>query len=409
MVDSLMSVGRVRTGVVLILAGIATVGQAVEIEISAGNVSYPAGTTPISCLVNQGLDTTRRAVVLMSEKGDRVVAQRGWTSMSLLHWMLEAPLAAHETRRYEITQEVVDDDEVQFVKCHAKDDDFEFTVDGKPALLYNAGTKSCPMKGFKACKRSGFIHPLYAPDGAVVSDDFPPEHPHQHGIMMAWVDSEFQGETVDFWNSMKNQGIVEHAETIGSVNGPVYGELSVRLRHSQVLPSGVKQPVLDELWFVRVYRSKGPRMFEILSTMTCATDKPLHLRKYHYGGMAFRGAREWSFGKAEFLTSERLDRKQGNHTRPRWTAISGSVGGKTYTVCGIDATTNFRHPQPVRLHEDMPYFCWSPPVLGKFDITPEKPYASRYRFFVTKGSPDAEQFDTLQTTMATPLMAKVVE
>lgn len=404
-----MSVGRIAVSCLVLVCLIAGRLQAVQVEISAGDVSYPAGTTLVSCLVNKGLDTSHRAVVLVSDDGDRVIAQRDWTSASLLYWMLEAPLAAHETRRYEITQEFINNDEVQFVKCHSKDDDFEFLVDEKPVMLYNAGLKSCPVEGFEACKRSGFIHPLYAPDGAVVSDDFPPEHPHQHGLMFAWVDSEFNGDTVDFWNSMKNQGLVEHVEAYGSSNGPVYGELTVHLRHSQIGADDVKQPVLEEMWFLRVYHTANPRMIEVLSTFTCSTDKPLKLRKYHYGGMAFRGAREWSFGKADFLTSEGHDRMKGNHTRPLWTAISGQVGDKTYTVCGMDFPSNFRHPQPVRLHEDMPYFCWSPPVLGEFEIVPDKTYASRYRFFVLEGAPNPEQLDELQAVMATPLVAKMVE
>lgn len=409
MVDSPMSVGRIGVSCLILVTLFANSLLAVQVEISAGDVSYPAGTTLVTCLVNRGLDTSRRAVVLVSDNGQRIIAQRDWASASLLYWMLEAPLAAHETRRYEITQEVVDNDEVQYVKCHTNDDDFEFLVDDKPVMLYNAGLKSCPVEGFEACKRSGFIHPLYAPDGAVVSDDFPPEHPHQHGIMLAWVDSEFQGKTVDFWNSMKNQGIVEHVEVYGTTSGPVFGEMTLHIRHSQIIPPEEKQPVLEEMWFLRVYRSGNPHMIDILSTITCATDKPLKLRKYHYGGMAFRGAREWSFGKADFLTSEGLDRIKGNHTRPLWTAISGEVGDNTYTVCGIGFPSNFRHPQPVRLHEDMPYFCWSPPVLGEFEIKPGGPYVSHYRFYVLQGAPDAEQLDELQAATATPLVAKMVD
>ena len=383
--------------------------HAVQVEVTAGEIDYPAGTTLVSYLAPKGLDPTRRNVVLMSEEGERVVAQRDVTSLSLLHWLLEKPLAAGESRVYEITSEIADQSAVPLVKCHSKDDDYEFSIEGKPVLLYNAGVKACPVKGFEACRRSGFIHPVYAPDGAVVSDDFPPEHPHQHGIMCAWVDSEFQGKTVDFWNSMKNQGIIEHSRVNGSVNGPVYGELDVSLMHSQILDEGVKQPVLNELWFVRVYHSADPYMIDVQSMMACATDKPLHLKEYHYGGMAFRGAREWSFGKAAFLTNEGKDRESGNHTRPQWTAITGEVDGNTYTVCGVDFPTNFRHPQPVRLHPDMPYFCWSPSVLGEFEITPGQPYASRYRFFILKGKPDAEQLDKLQQSAAVPLVAKLVE
>jgi hypothetical protein len=243
----------------------------------------------------------------------------------------------------------------------------------------------------------------------VVSDDFPPEHPHQHGIMLAWVDAVFDGKTTDFWNSMKNQGVVEHVEVWGTLDGPVYGELDVHLRHSQKVRPGINQPVLDEGWRIRVLNSADPHIIDIQSTITCATTKPLHLNKYHYGGMAFRGAREWSFGKAEFLTSEGKDRESGNHTRPKWAAISGKVGEKNYTVVGVEFPTNFRYPQPVRLHPDMPYFCWSPMVLGEFDIPADWPYVSKYRFFVFEGAPEPEKIDALQAATVEPLMAKVAE
>ena len=44
-----------------------------------------------------------------------------------------------------------------------------------------------------------------------------------------------------------------------------------------------------------------------------------------------------------------------------------------------------RHPQPVRLHPDMPYFCFAPVVLGEMRIEPEKPLVSSYRFMTHDG------------------------
>jgi hypothetical protein len=47
--------------------------------------------------------------------------------------------------------------------------------------------------------------------------------------------------------------------------------------------------------------------------------------------------------------------------------------------------------------------------LGEFDITAEKPYVSKYRFFVFEGAPEPQVFDVLQANVAEPLVAKVVE
>ncbi len=35
-------------------------------------------------------------------------------------------------------------------------------------------------------KRADYIHPLYAPDGAVLTEDFPADHPHHRGVFWAW-------------------------------------------------------------------------------------------------------------------------------------------------------------------------------------------------------------------------------
>ena len=35
----------------------------------------------------------------------------------------------------------------------------------------------------------------------------PPDHMHQHGIFFANVSTEFEGKSVDFWNSYKHEGL----------------------------------------------------------------------------------------------------------------------------------------------------------------------------------------------------------
>jgi hypothetical protein len=35
-------------------------------------------------------------------------------------------------------------------------------------------------------ERSNYIHPLYSLNGNVITEDFPPDHPHHHGIFWSW-------------------------------------------------------------------------------------------------------------------------------------------------------------------------------------------------------------------------------
>jgi hypothetical protein len=96
----------------------------------------------------------------------------------------------------------------------------------------------------------------------------------------------------------------------------------------------------------------------------------------------------------DFLTSEGRHQYDGNHTRPRWVDLFGPIGGKPAGIAILCHPENFRAPQHVRLHPSKPYFCFSPMVDEAFEITPAKPFESRYRFVVHGGEPKADAIET---------------
>ena len=78
--------------------------------------------------------------------------------------------------------------------------------------------------------------------------------------------------------------------------------------------------------------------------------RQLKLPQYRYGGVGFRGNRDWN-GKDRtfFLTSEgETDRDKGNGTRGRWCLISGKVGDQSVGIAILCHPDNFRGPQPMR-------------------------------------------------------------
>lgn len=261
---------------------------------------------------------------------------------------------------------------------------------------YNAAFVPSPIDDAPWYGRSGFIHPVYSPKGRVVTGAFPEDHPHQHALMFAWTSATYEGQKVDFWNAQKKQGIVEHVETVKADTDAI----QVKLRHVITKTRGKPLPVLDETWTITRVEHATLNIFDLVSVQTCATDKPLTLRKHKYGGMCIRGPASWSNGDA-MLTSEGKDQTQGNHTRPNWVALFGRADMQGKAIgdwCGIAAMAhpdNFRSPQPVRLHEKMSYFCFAPMVAGEFQITPDKPYTSKFRFVAFDGKPDAKQLDAV--------------
>lgn len=269
----------------------------------------------------------------------------------------------------------------------------------KPIVTYNIDTIPSPFEKKPYYARSGHIHPVYTPSGKVVTGDFVPDHPHQHAIWFAWTNTQFDGRKIDFWNQQGQQGKIEHAEVLGKNTGDDFASFRVRLRHLDT--TGEKpQPVLNEIWTVRVFAVDGAYAFDLKSEQTCATDKPLHSKQYHYGGMGIRTPMAWNKPDGDFLTSEGKTRANGNHTRPRWVQVHGPVEGGTAGIVVMQHPENFRYPQPARLHPNFGYFSYSPMVLGDFAIKPGETYTSRYRYVVHDGPLDKKLVERLWRELA---------
>ena len=281
---------------------------------------------------------------------------------------------------------------------HAESGDKQLSLaDGdRQIMTYNAALVPSPIDDAPWYGRSGFIHPVYSPKGRVVTGAFPDDHPHQHALMFAWTSASYEGQKVDFWNSHKKQGKIEHVKTLHADDDTI----KTQLRHVIITGKHEGLTVLNETWTITRVEHETLNVFDLVSVQTCATDKPLKLRKYKYGGMCVRGPASWSNGDA-MLTSEGKNQSQGNHTRPNWVALFGRANMQGKAIgdwCGIAAMShpdNHHGPQPVRLHEEMSYFCFAPMVAGDFEIKPGKPYTSKFRFVAYDGKPDAKQLDAI--------------
>jgi hypothetical protein len=75
----------------------------------------------------------------------------------------------------------------------------ELTETGKPVYVYNYGMilkEGVPEDR----RRSSYLHPVYAPDGTVVTDDFPRDHYHHRGIFWTWPVVNIADEEYDLWS-----------------------------------------------------------------------------------------------------------------------------------------------------------------------------------------------------------------
>ncbi|MBI5768266.1 MAG: PmoA family protein [Verrucomicrobia bacterium] len=284
---------------------------------------------------------------------------------------------------------------------------------GQMLLEYRKDKEALPRADIDAkFKRAGYIHPLLTPGGKVVTGDYPSNHVHHHGVWSPWTKTGFQGRAPDFWNMQGGTGTVEFAGIDRVWSGPVHGGFISRQRMID-LKAPAPVAAIDEAWEVVAFavRSGGVTLniVDLTITQTCATSDPLKLPQYHYGGLGLRCRDEWN-GKTAMtlLTSEgETDRVKANAQRMRWCYLGGAIDGGSAGVAVFDHPANFRAPQPVRVHPDMPYLSVTPSQLGDWAIEPGKPYVARYRFVVADGAPDKALLEACWNGYAGPAQATV--
>jgi hypothetical protein len=412
--------------IALTQAAAAAPAPGVVIEVAAG--AQRRQNTLVIFPLPEALQSAR-ALTLTELGSDRAVESQVLDARGMppsVVWILSDPLPSGATRRYRLEPASAGAgagvSHRAAVTCIADGKHLRLQVGDRPVLRYSTALVE-PPPGIESCyRRSGQIHPVYTPSGRVVTDDFPPDHAHQHGVFFAWVNTTFEGRHLDFWNQKEETGRIAHVAVLGMAGGPVFGQFEVKLRHEDMTAPGGPRPVLDEVWTVRAYRVSDVFLVDFESRQTCAGTSPLVINEYHYGGMGLRGHRDWfdpsvkgnnapdpaRSGKSDFLTSEGKNRATGNHTRPSWVDLAGLADGQPAGVALLDHPGNFGFPQPVRLHPNKPYFCFAPMVLGRFEIAPGREYLSRYRFVVHDGMPDAGALERYWRDYAEPPGVSVV-
>ncbi|TWT69151.1 hypothetical protein Pan14r_14350 [Crateriforma conspicua] len=279
------------------------------------------------------------------------------------------------------------------------EDTIRITLREKPVLEYVKTARPVPSGLDQYYQRSGYIHPVFTPTGEQVTGDYPLDHAHQHALFFAWTKATFDGTNVDFWNQAKQQAGIDF-RGLSQIKRS-RKRVSFCVSHAFTVGQGnERMDAIHETWTVSVYLTPSDHfLFDVESRQRCASDKPLRIEEYHYGGMAVRGNATWlkvnadrtiQPGDLQFLTSEGKDRWDGNHTRPHWVAMSGQIAGQDVSLTVLCHPDNFRAPQPVRLHPNKPYFCFAPSVVGEFKIKPGEEYVSRYRYLVTSKPVDVD-------------------
>lgn len=258
-------------------------------------------------------------------------------------------------------------------------------------------------------RRGAYLHPVYTPGGAVVTEDYPPNHRHHHGIWAAWTSTRYDGRSPDFWNMGDGTGRVEFEGAGRHWEGPLTAGIETRHRYVD-LSSPAPETVLTEEWQVTAYAmdlgARPAHVFDVVITQRTAGKTPLELPAYRYGGIGVRGRHLWDGpDRTFFVTAGGRSRLDGHGTRADWAYMGGDVDGRRVGLAVLGHPDNVQSPQPMRIHPTEPFFNFAPQQAGTLVIRPGEPFVMRYRFITFDGDPDPRQIDDAWQDWATPVRA----
>jgi hypothetical protein len=264
--------------------------------------------------------------------------------------------------------------------------------DQHPLLSYVYKTLYPPPGVDTAYKKSGFIHPLYAPHGQILTRIQPPDHYHHFGIWDPWTHILYKGDTIDCWNLAARKGTQRFAKLLFTGTGPNVAGFKVLQQHVALHKDGTEEVFMDEIFIVTIVApDTNHYVLDFTIILTPAADSPVTLLTYRYGGLGWRATAEWNRDNSEVLTSEGMDRRHADGATARWCIVQGVLGNDYGGIVMLSHPSNFNHPEPLRIWPDTSngrgdlFVNFSPTKDRDWRLEPRHSYMLRYRWGVFNG------------------------
>jgi len=252
-----------------------------------------------------------------------------------------------------------------------------------PILVYNYADR-LPAGVPERYRRACYMHPVYAPDGTVLTDDFPKDHYHHRGIFWSWPRMKARGKAVQTWHL---EGIHQkHRQWLKRFVGSGAAHLDVV--NEWRLDDGTC--VGRETVRTTVYPADAVgRAIDVALTFE-AIGGPVELlgaAGKGYGGFCFRFApRE----DTVLTTDAGVQPRDSNNETPAWADLSARFGGKA----GMSGAAIFVHPasSPKPRGWTLRHYGFlgpSWPHLQPYTLQPGVPVTLRYRVYVHRGNATA--------------------
>jgi hypothetical protein len=261
----------------------------------------------------------------------------------------------------------------------------------RPVFVYNHGditNEKVPKKDFRRT-RGCYVHPIYGLDGEVLTDDFPRDHYHHHGLFWAWPHVQIGDKAYDLWEKPGMR--IQFVHWIGSDAR----ETSATLAVENGWFVGVKKVMTERMWFTVHPATDRAQAIDVEGTWT-AVGEPVTLlgrEDKSYGGMTIRFAVPRG-QKGTVTVPSGVTRRDLAVTRLPWADLSYTFAGADAPISGATLMVSKSHPDypPTWLTRHYGPLCIGYPGVVKKTIAPGEPLTLRYRLWIHKGPGSPDQF-----------------
>lgn len=269
----------------------------------------------------------------------------------------------------------------------------------KQAILSYVNTMKTPPEGIsEKFAKSGFIHPLFSPNGTRLTRIQPSDHYHHYGIWGPWTKTTIDGEQIDFWNIGDGTGTVLFDSFQSYQKGAAYSSFNAIQHHIKVKSGEI---AIKENLEIKAWNVKDNYLIDYTSTFESPLKNGIVFDAYRYGGgIGFRATEKWDTANSTFLTSEGKTRLDADGTSAKWCIIKGEsdIAGVQSGILFMSHPENQSHPEPMRVWPADQYggignvfFEFCPIRYNEWKIEPKKTYQLKYRMLVFDGDLDPQE------------------
>jgi hypothetical protein len=230
-----------------------------------------------------------------------------------------------------------------------------------------------------ASARSNYIHPLYGPDGEILTEDFSPDHPHHRGIYWAWPEVDFGDQRGDLHALQR-----VFARPTGNITLQSGSEVA-EIKAENLWKWDDKTPIVRELASIRASRAgKHGWYVDLRFEFTALVDDVTIARR----GTSLYGGLNARLSPVEELQLLHHADPVDNKPRRAWSDSLGiRTGGNQMVGFAVyEKDSNPHYPGDWIVFEKLPWFQPTFPAKNtRFALSKSEPLVLEYRLWVRPG------------------------